>query len=69
MRFNWRNLEIGRLPLDGDKSMAYTVTKLAKISGVSVRRLHWYDEVGLLKPSEVIREDNRDYIERIQPNN
>ena len=31
--------------------MAYTVTKFAKISGVSVRTLHWYDEVGLLKPA------------------
>ncbi len=31
--------------------MAYTVTKLAKISGVSVRTLHWYDELGLLKPA------------------
>ncbi len=31
--------------------MAYTVTKLAKISGVTVRTLHWYDEVGLLKPA------------------
>lgn len=31
--------------------MAYSVTKLAKLSGVSVRTLHWYDEVGLLKPS------------------
>lgn len=30
-------------------SMAYTVTKLAQLSGVSVRTLHWYDEVGLLK--------------------
>lgn len=31
--------------------MAYTVTKLAKLSGVSVRTLHWYDEIGLLKPA------------------
>lgn len=31
--------------------MAYTVAKLAKISGVSIRTLHWYDEVGLLKPA------------------
>lgn len=31
--------------------MTYTVTKLAQISGVSVRTLHWYDEVGLLKPA------------------
>lgn len=32
-------------------SMAYTVRQLAKISGVSVRTLHFYDEIGLLKPS------------------
>lgn len=31
--------------------MAYTVTELAKLSKVSVRTLHWYDEVGLLKPA------------------
>lgn len=31
--------------------MAYTVAKLAKLSGVSVRTLHWYDQVGLLKPA------------------
>jgi len=31
--------------------MAYTVAKLAKISGVSIRTLHWYDEIGLLKPA------------------
>lgn len=31
--------------------MVYTVAKLAKLSGVSIRTLHWYDEVGLLKPA------------------
>lgn len=31
--------------------MAYTVNKLAKLSGVSVRTLHFYDEIGLLKPA------------------
>lgn len=31
--------------------MTFTVKKLAKISGVSVRTLHWYDEVGLLPPA------------------
>jgi len=31
--------------------MAYTVAKMAEISGVSVRTLHWYDEVGLLRPA------------------
>lgn len=31
--------------------MAYTVKQLAKISGISIRTLHWYDEIGLLKPA------------------
>jgi DNA-binding transcriptional MerR regulator len=30
---------------------AYTVSKLAKMAGVSVRALHHYDQIGLLKPS------------------
>lgn len=31
----------------------YTVSELAKLSGVSIRTLHHYDEVGLLKPAAV----------------
>ena len=31
--------------------MAYTVRKVAAMSKVSVRTLHFYDEVGLLKPA------------------
>ncbi|MDQ2994009.1 MAG: MerR family transcriptional regulator [Pseudomonadota bacterium] len=31
--------------------MPYTVNTLAKLSGVSVRTLHFYDEIGLLKPA------------------
>lgn len=31
--------------------MTYTIKNLSKISGVSVRTLHWYDEIGLLTPS------------------
>lgn len=31
--------------------MAYTVKKLAEVSGVSIRTLHFYDEIGLLKPA------------------
>jgi DNA-binding transcriptional MerR regulator len=31
--------------------MVYTVKKLAEISGVTVRALHFYDEIGLLKPA------------------
>ena len=30
--------------------MSYTVKGLAKLSGVSVSMLHFYDEIGLLKP-------------------
>ncbi len=30
--------------------MVYTVKKLAQLAGVSVRTLHYYDQVGLLKP-------------------
>lgn len=31
--------------------MSYTVKKLAKISGISIRTLRFYDEIGLLKPA------------------
>lgn len=31
----------------------YTVKQLAELAGVSVRTLHYYDEIGLLKPSSV----------------
>src|SRR5712691_8719857 len=31
--------------------MSYTVKQVAKMSGVSVRTLHFYDETGLLKPA------------------
>ena len=31
--------------------MEYTVNGLARLAGVSVRTLHWYDEIGLLRPA------------------
>jgi DNA-binding transcriptional MerR regulator len=31
--------------------MAYTVKQLARMSGVTVRTLHFYDEMALLKPA------------------
>lgn len=43
--------------------MAYTVKELAKISGVSVRTLHWYDEIGLLKPAYLGANNYRYYEE------
>lgn len=45
--------------------MAYTVNKLAKLSGVSVRTLHFYDEIGLLKPA-FYGENNYRYYEEEQ---
>jgi DNA-binding transcriptional MerR regulator len=43
--------------------MAYTVKQLADLAGVSVRTLHYYDEVGLLKPSAVKGNGYRQYEE------
>lgn len=43
--------------------MRYTVKKLAKISGVSVRTLHWYDKIGLLKPADYLANGYRYYEE------
>ena len=33
------------------RATAYTVKQVARLSGVSVRTLHFYDEVGLLRPA------------------
>ncbi|MFR8665461.1 MAG: MerR family DNA-binding transcriptional regulator, partial [Ruthenibacterium sp.] len=33
--------------------MEYTVKQLAGLAGVSVRTLHYYDEIGLLPPARV----------------
>ena len=33
--------------------MEYRINEFAKLSGVSVRTLHYYDEIGLLRPSRV----------------
>ena len=45
--------------------MAYTVKKLAKLSGISARTLHFYDEIGLLKPA-YYGENNYRYYEEEQ---
>lgn len=47
-----------------------TVKEVSKITGVSVRTLHYYDEIGLLKPTEVTEAGYRLYddtaLERLQ---
>lgn len=45
--------------------MAYTVKKLAQLSSVSIRTLHFYDEIGLLKPA-YCGENNYRYYEEEQ---
>ena len=40
-----------------------TVKQVAKLSGVSVRALHHYDEIGLLKPASTGRNRYRYYGE------
>jgi DNA-binding transcriptional MerR regulator len=44
--------------------MRYTVNKLAKISAVTVRTLHWYDQIGLLKPAYLAENGYRYYEEK-----
>ena len=48
----------------------YTVKQVAKLSGVSIRTLHHYDEIGLLKPARVgangYRYYGRDELLRLQ---
>lgn len=48
-----------------ERTSPYTVNKLAKLSGVSVRTLHFYDEIGLLKPA-FYGENNYRYYEEEQ---
>ena len=41
----------------------YTVKQLSELAGVSVRTLHYYDEIGLLRPSQVGANSYRYYDE------
>lgn len=47
-----------------------TVNEVSKLSGVSIRTLHYYDKIGLLKPTEVTTSGYRLYddtaLERLQ---
>ena len=50
--------------------MAYTVKAVADVAGVSIRTLHHYDEIGLLRPASVSHAGYRQYtdpdLERLQ---
>ena len=41
----------------------YTVRKLSRLTGITVRTLHYYDEIGLLKPTSVGQNGYRYYGE------
>jgi len=41
--------------------MPYTISQLARLANISVRTLHYYDEIGLLKPSLVAKNGYRYY--------
>ncbi len=42
----------------------YSVSKLSKITGVTIRTLHYYDKVGLLKPHRRIDNHYREYSQK-----
>jgi DNA-binding transcriptional MerR regulator len=43
------------------RGMLYTIKQLSKLAGVSVRTLHYYDEIGLLKPDAIRQNGYRQY--------
>ncbi len=43
--------------------MTYSINQLAKLAGVSIRTLHYYDEVGLLTPTRLEHNGYRQYDE------
>ena len=42
---------------------AKTVHEVAKLTGITARTLHYYDEIGLLKPSETCDAGYRYYTD------
>src|SRR5690606_10859323 len=48
---------------EDDAVQRYTVKQVAELSGVSVRTLHYYDEIGLLRPAYVGSNGYRYYTE------
>jgi DNA-binding transcriptional MerR regulator len=46
------------------RRMSYTVKQLSNLAGVSVRTLHYYHEIGLLKPDSIRPNGYREYGEK-----
>ena len=45
------------------RGISYTVKQLSNMAGVSVRTLHFYDEIGLLRPDSIRPNGYREYGE------
>lgn len=43
--------------------MSYTIKQIAKLTGISVRTLHHYDQIGLLTPKRNSKNEYREYSE------
>lgn len=43
------------------QGMSYTIKQLADLAGISVRTLHYYDEIGLLEPDSIRSNGYREY--------
>ena len=43
------------------RDMLYTIKQLSMLAGISVRTLHYYDEIGLLKPDAIRQNGYRQY--------
>ena len=41
-----------------------TISQVAELTGISIRALQYYDEIGLLKPSELTRNSSRFYFSK-----
>ena len=42
-----------------------TVKEVSRLTGISVRTLHYYDEIGLFRPTEVKKTGYRFYDDRV----
>ena len=64
------HLQSNKRAAKGEKQMKLSIGEAAKLSGVTVRTLHYYDRMGLLAPSEVSESGYRYYneaaMERLQ---
>lgn len=52
------------MPIVAQTRMSYTVHHLANLASITVRTLHYYDEIGLLTPSSLAKNGYRHYEDK-----